>query len=211
MEENRKYSGFAITSFVLGIISFFIGWLPIFGWIIIALAIIFGFISLSRIKKNNLKGKGLAITGIILGFVSLVFIILVFSFFLSLLSMTSSNNSTIGKDASEILAINNNCKSRPAMIPVSCDAATGEVMISVKEYFEGKNFADKTIFSTLFLIDDTKAYSSFAITSPLQQGQTIVVPAPDYALTSRVKSAKIQYDLCGNVGCIGCTEIVTCN
>ncbi len=205
MVDNRKYNGLAITSFVLGIVSFFLGFIPVFGWIIITLAIIFGFISLSKIKKNNnLKGRGFAITGIILGFVSLIFVILIGIFFLSLLSQKTEGNSTIARDAMEILSLNNKCSSQPAMIPVSCNAATGEITINVKENFQGKE-----IFSTLLLTDNSQAYSSLEI-SFLREGETIIIPAPESRLSNSVKSAKIQYDLCGNAGCVGCTETVIC-
>ena len=50
-------SGFAIASLVLGIIGGSI------------LAIIFGFVALSQIKKSGAKGRGMAIAGVVLGFV----------------------------------------------------------------------------------------------------------------------------------------------
>lgn len=70
-----KTDGGAITSMVLGIASFvlclsFISGIP---------AIIIGHISLSRIKKSmgKLKGEGLALTGLILGYISLPFILII--------------------------------------------------------------------------------------------------------------------------------------
>lgn len=72
-----KNSGMAIASLVLGIIGFFTSWIPIIGWIIVILAIVFGFVALNQIKKNpNLKGKVLAIIGIVLGFIGLIIPIL---------------------------------------------------------------------------------------------------------------------------------------
>lgn len=56
---SSKNSGFAIASLVLGLLFF----LPFAN----ILAIVFGFIALNQIKKNNLSGKGMAITGIVLG------------------------------------------------------------------------------------------------------------------------------------------------
>ena len=50
-------SGFAIASLVLGILGGAV------------LAIIFGFVALSQIKKRGQRGRGLAIAGVILGFV----------------------------------------------------------------------------------------------------------------------------------------------
>jgi len=59
-------SGFAIASLVLGILGGAI------------LAIIFGFVALSQIKKSGAKGRGMAIAGVVLGFVwSALFVILI--------------------------------------------------------------------------------------------------------------------------------------
>jgi type IV pilus assembly protein PilA len=73
--EPPKTDGGAITSMVLGIASFalcltFIAGIP---------AIILGHISLSRIKKSmgRLKGEGMALTGLILGYISLPFILII--------------------------------------------------------------------------------------------------------------------------------------
>lgn len=205
MQDERKYSGLAITSLVLGILSFIIGFLPIFGWIIIVLAIVFGFISLSKIKKNNLKGKGLAITGIIFGFVALLLLIIVWAFLLSLSSIKTEGNSTIGRDAAEILLINKNCESKPLIVPISCEATTGEVTINVKG-----RYIEKVIYSRLKLKDGTDAYSELRLDNPLNVGDTSTIPGPSSQLTSNVKSATIQYDVCGNAGCIGCTKTILC-
>lgn len=73
--QPAKTDGGAITSMVLGIASFalclsFLTGIP---------AIIIGHISLSRIKKSmgRLKGEGLALTGLILGYISLPFILII--------------------------------------------------------------------------------------------------------------------------------------
>ncbi len=73
--QPPKTDGGAITSMVLGIASFalclsFLTGIP---------AIILGHISLSRIKKSmgRLKGEGMALTGLILGYISLPFILII--------------------------------------------------------------------------------------------------------------------------------------
>jgi len=57
----QSTNGMAIASMVLGILWIY--------WIGSALAIIFGFIALSQIKERNQKGRGMAIAGLILGFI----------------------------------------------------------------------------------------------------------------------------------------------
>jgi len=66
-------SGLAITALVLGILSLFLMWIPIIGQIISIVAIVFGIISLNKIKQDSsLEGKGMAIAGIVLGGVTLL-------------------------------------------------------------------------------------------------------------------------------------------
>lgn len=66
--ENHVTSGMATASFVLGILSIFVGWIPFIGQIPSVLAIVFGFVGLGNIKKSkNMGGKALAIWGICLG------------------------------------------------------------------------------------------------------------------------------------------------
>jgi uncharacterized membrane protein YvbJ len=59
----EKTSGMAVAALVMGIVSFLL-----FGPLAI-LAIIFGAIGISQASKPNVKGKGMAVTGLILGIV----------------------------------------------------------------------------------------------------------------------------------------------
>jgi hypothetical protein len=64
--QDNSTNGFAIASLITGIIG-----MHLFG-------IVFGFIGLSQIKKRGQRGRGLAITGIVFGFVWIVIQILLF-------------------------------------------------------------------------------------------------------------------------------------
>lgn len=57
----------AITSLVLGIVGFFLAWIPLFGYILPILAIVFG-----AIGKSEEKRKGMAIAGLTLGILALI-------------------------------------------------------------------------------------------------------------------------------------------
>jgi hypothetical protein len=59
----------AIASMVLGIL-----WL---WWIGSILALIFGYVGLAQIRQRNEAGKGMAIAGIVLGWIGIGFLILV--------------------------------------------------------------------------------------------------------------------------------------
>lgn len=61
---RRGTNGFAIAALVLGIL-----WLCAVGSV---LAIIFGFVALSQIKRSGQSGKGMAIAGIVLGVIGLL-------------------------------------------------------------------------------------------------------------------------------------------
>lgn len=61
MQPPKSTDGFAIASLVLGIL-----WIS---WIGSALAVVFGHISLGRIKREGYAGRGLAVAGLVLGYI----------------------------------------------------------------------------------------------------------------------------------------------
>lgn len=77
---EQKNDGMAIASLVLGILS-----CVCCGAIAGILAIIFGFISRSKIAQSNntLKGSGMSLAGIILGFISIGFTIIYISLWIA--------------------------------------------------------------------------------------------------------------------------------
>lgn len=60
--------GLAIASMVLGIVWVF--------WIGSILAVIFGHVALRNIKRNQTGGRGMAITGLVLGYIGVGFLVL---------------------------------------------------------------------------------------------------------------------------------------
>lgn len=70
----QKNSGFCIASLFLGVFSIIGGFLLV---IPLLLAIIFGHIGLSNVRSQNLKGKGLGIAGLIMGYFSICLWILI--------------------------------------------------------------------------------------------------------------------------------------
>jgi len=57
---------------IFGIISIFLGWVPGLGWMFVFLSIGLGIYALKQIKQKKLKGKGLAIAGLVLGSIGLI-------------------------------------------------------------------------------------------------------------------------------------------
>jgi len=74
-DDERRTDGLSIASMICGILSFFV---PVVGLVLAILAIVFGGIGLGRTNRNpDLKGRGMAITGLILGIIGMLFVILV--------------------------------------------------------------------------------------------------------------------------------------
>ena len=67
---SRAMNGMAIASMVLGIL-----WIEGIGSI---LALVFGYVALSQIKTRNERGRGMAIAGVVLGWIGVGVILLVF-------------------------------------------------------------------------------------------------------------------------------------
>lgn len=80
-QQEHSYNKHAITAFVLGIAGILFGWILI-GIPCIILAIIFGFKAIKETKNTENEGHGLAVAGLVLGFVGLSFVILFIIFFL---------------------------------------------------------------------------------------------------------------------------------
>src|SRR5262245_21740913 len=66
------YDGLAITSFILGVL-----W---FGWLGSIMAVILGHIALRNIRRTHASGRGLAIAGLVLGYIGLSTLALVVLF-----------------------------------------------------------------------------------------------------------------------------------
>ncbi len=73
MTDECEKKGFAIASFVLGIVSIVLFFIPLLPLLTAVLAIIFGGVSLHA-KES---GRGFAIAGLVLGIIMLVFYVLV--------------------------------------------------------------------------------------------------------------------------------------
>ena len=65
-------SGFATASMVLGIVSVPCCVVRGAGLVTAVLAVVFGHIAMHRIKRHSLKGQGMAIAGLVLGYLVLI-------------------------------------------------------------------------------------------------------------------------------------------
>ena len=80
--NQPKKQGMAVAAMVLGILSILIGWIPVVGWFMgfpmALLAIILGAVAIGQVNKqpHEFGGKGMAITGLVLGIVTLALALL---------------------------------------------------------------------------------------------------------------------------------------
>jgi hypothetical protein len=72
----KKTNSFAIASLVCGILVWFLGWIPLIGFLVIIAAVVLGIVALKQISKKKQPGKGMAIAGIVLGVLGLFFVML---------------------------------------------------------------------------------------------------------------------------------------
>jgi hypothetical protein len=67
--EPSGNNGFGIAGFVLALCTIFLGWIPVFGWIIWVLGLIFSAVGISKAKKVN-NGMGLSIAGLVISLIT---------------------------------------------------------------------------------------------------------------------------------------------
>ncbi|MDO5044099.1 MAG: DUF4190 domain-containing protein [Coriobacteriia bacterium] len=99
--QKQGVSGYAITSLVLGIIGLLGSIIPILNnvtFVLAGFAVIFAIIALVLIKKSGKSGKGLAISGLVLGVLGIILTLVVQAFFVAAIdqileeSATETNN-----------------------------------------------------------------------------------------------------------------------
>jgi hypothetical protein len=79
----QEKNGIGLAGFIISIIAFFLGWIPVFGWILWLLGLIFSTVGIFK------KPKGFAIAGLIISLI--LFIFLIFGF--ALLTTTAALSS----------------------------------------------------------------------------------------------------------------------
>lgn len=71
-QVEKKSNGMGTAGFVLALIALFLGWVPIVGWLVWILGLIFSFIGVFKTPK------GLAIAGLIISLIGIILLIVVF-------------------------------------------------------------------------------------------------------------------------------------
>jgi hypothetical protein len=82
--QGQLRNGYGTTALVLGIVGLLISFIPfvgVIGAICGLIAIVFGFLGLGRVKRNEANNRGLAIAGIVTGILAIVITVLYFAVF----------------------------------------------------------------------------------------------------------------------------------
>lgn len=71
-QTEKQTNGIGTAGFILAIVTLFLGWIPVFGWILWALGLILSAIGMTK------NPKGLAIAGLVISLIGIIFILAVF-------------------------------------------------------------------------------------------------------------------------------------
>jgi hypothetical protein len=72
-QEQKKSNGIGTAGFVIALVALFLGWIPIFGWILWVLGLLFSFIGVFK------SPRGLSIAGLVISFIGVILIVFVFA------------------------------------------------------------------------------------------------------------------------------------
>jgi len=72
-QQEHKSNSMGIAGFVLAIVALILGWIPVLGWLIWLLGLIFSIVGVTRTPK------GLAIAGLVISLLGLILLIVVFA------------------------------------------------------------------------------------------------------------------------------------
>ena len=75
VQVQEQGNGIGTAGFILALLTLFLGWIPVLGWIMWVLGLIFSAIGIGRAKKTG-KGKGLSIAGLVISLLGVIFILL---------------------------------------------------------------------------------------------------------------------------------------
>ncbi len=85
---EKESNGMATAGFVLALLTVFFGWIPFIGWTTWLLGLIFSAVGLSKANKIGV-GKGLAIAGLIISLIGVVFLIVLAIGFAAFIRMSA--------------------------------------------------------------------------------------------------------------------------
>jgi len=71
-QVEKKSNGVGVAGFILALTGLFLGWIPVIGWIIWILGLIFSFIGVFK------SPRGMAIAGLIISLIGFIMLLVIF-------------------------------------------------------------------------------------------------------------------------------------
>jgi uncharacterized membrane protein len=71
--ERKESNGLGTAGFILSLVTLFFGWIPVLGWILWLLGLIFSAVGISKSKKTG-TGRGLSIAGLVISLLGAVIV-----------------------------------------------------------------------------------------------------------------------------------------
>ncbi|HJE87668.1 hypothetical protein [Rikenella microfusus] len=71
-QVEKRSNGIGTAGFILALVTLFLGWIPVFGWILWVLGLIFSAVGVTK------RPKGLAIAGLVISLIGIVFLLALF-------------------------------------------------------------------------------------------------------------------------------------
>mgnify|MGYP001029120375 CR=1 FL=1 len=72
-QQEKNSNGVGTAGFVISLIALFLGWIPIFGWILWLLGLVLCFVGVFKAPK------GMAIAGLVISLIGIIFLLVVFA------------------------------------------------------------------------------------------------------------------------------------
>ena len=72
-QQEKKSNGVGTAGFVLALIALFVGWIPVLGWIVWLLGLIFSFVGVFK------EPRGMSIAGLVISLIGIILLLIVFA------------------------------------------------------------------------------------------------------------------------------------
>lgn len=190
--EKKPTSGLAVASLVTGIIALFSAFVPLFNLLsfpFVLLAVIFGIIGIVQSSKGKKSGKGLAITGLVLGVIGLL---VTFAMYFGASDTSDSQSSSTSVSATETTTVESDAPASESAEQSETSSAAYAVTIDscrVTEDYQGNPVAVIT-YGFTNNSDDATSFAVAIMSKVFQNGVEL-----DSAIGSDWDSEKYMSDI----------------
>ena len=87
--NQQPSNGIGTAGFVISLVTLLLGWIPVFGWVLWVVGLILSAVGMTK------KPRGLAIAGLIISLIGIVFLLVIFGAIVSAVGLATTATSTI--------------------------------------------------------------------------------------------------------------------